>query len=92
MASTRYLTVGEVISRARSQSFAMLYFGLTVIALALMDVSKAQSSLDRFVMAGGFVLGPILIGLSIWRFMRLRRACRAVGYATDGSSRLSGTK
>jgi hypothetical protein len=92
MVSTRHLSASEVISRMRDQSFAMVSLGLMLILFALINVSKVQSKYWLCLKVFELIIGLNMIGLAVWRFIRLRQACSALGYAADGSSRPSGTR
>lgn len=86
MVSTRQLSAGEVISRFRSQSLAMVSVGLMFILFALVNISKVQSKYWLYLRIFELVIGLNMIGLAAWRFIRLRQACRALN-CTAGSEK-----
>jgi hypothetical protein len=92
MVSTRHLSIGEVISRFKDQSIAVMFFGLMLIVFAPINISKVQSNYWLCLKIFELVIGLTMMGLSVWRFIRLRQVRRALGYATAGSSRLSDIK
>jgi hypothetical protein len=93
------LSSGEIISLIRRSNVSLIVSGSSLLSSAsIILLSNHRSGHGPFFGAFAFfgaaavVLGFIIIGFSTWSHIRLRQACHALNYATDGSSRLSGSK
>jgi hypothetical protein len=89
-------SLSKAIATIRRSSLSMLGSGSLVLSsaaiLAASNHSKVQSGSSPFIEITFLVLGSLVIGFSIWSLVRLHQACKALNHATDGSSRLSGSK
>jgi hypothetical protein len=84
---------GEVVSLIRRGNTATMLSGSSLFGTASFLLSiPHRSGYTLLFAAAAIVLGFSIIGFSAWSHVRLRQACRALNYATDGSSRLSGSR
>jgi hypothetical protein len=86
------LSLGEIISLIRRSNVSMMVSGSVLLSTASILFSNHRTGYGLPFGAAEIVLGFVIIGYSAWSHIRLRQACRALNYATDGSSRLSGSK
>jgi len=94
MLGGKNLAPGEVISLIRRGNISLIVSSSILLnAASIILLSNHRSGhgpfFGVFEIFGAFaiVLGFIIIGFSVWSHVRLRQACRALNYATDGSSR-----
>ena len=91
MAPTGHLSIEEVISRIKLRSWGMIFAAMSYIFIASINVENS-SGFRLLLKVILIALSLCMIGNAIFGLVRLRQACRALNYATDGSSRLSGSK
>ncbi len=89
----RNLNAGQIITKSRNNCYAYFSLGFSVAFISLMNLHHGifgafSFYLQIFISA----YGVFVIGLGAFMLIRLRAACRALGHAIDGSSRLSGTR
>jgi hypothetical protein len=92
MLGSENLSLGKVISFIRRGSISTMISGSSLLSLASILLSNHRSGYPLFFGVAQIVLGVSIIGFSVWSQIRLRQACKALNYSTDGSSLLSGTK
>jgi hypothetical protein len=92
MRPSENLPLGEVILLIRRSNISMIAIGLMLFSLATIRLSNHRSGYGLFFGVTEIILGFVTIGLYAWSQIRLHQACKALNYATDGSSLLSGTK
>jgi len=89
------LSPGEIISVIRRSNISLIVSGaifLNSASILLFLNHRSGHGALGIVGAAEIILGFIIIGYSVWSHIRLHQACRALNYATAGSSRLSGTR